>query len=79
MTSGVWMMHRPGHADLLSASELRHRPAGDLLREVLIVRSTGQMGCEILCTEDLNHGPRYGGITVRNPFREGLLARVYGI
>jgi predicted nucleic acid-binding protein len=65
---GSWMIHRPNHADLLIASEL-HRRYAISWWDALIVHSAGQMGCEILWTENLNHDQQYGGVTVRNPFR----------
>jgi predicted nucleic acid-binding protein len=30
--------------------------------------SANQLGCRVLWSEDMNHGQRYGGVTVRNPF-----------
>jgi predicted nucleic acid-binding protein len=65
---GVWTIHRPGHSDLLKASQL-HR--GHLLSswDALVVNSAVELGCPVLWTEDLNHEQRFGSLTVRNPFQ----------
>ena len=37
--------------------------------DALIVAAAESAGAETLFTEDLNHGQRYGNVTVRNPFQ----------
>lgn len=37
----------------------------------LILAAANSGGAEIVYTEDLNHGQRYGSVVVRNPFRSG--------
>lgn len=37
--------------------------------DALIVAVARLSGCDLLCSEDLNHGQDYGGIRVENPFR----------
>lgn len=34
----------------------------------LIVAAALKGGCEVLCSEDLQHGQRFGALEVRNPF-----------
>ncbi len=50
----------------------------DLLRlhtigfwDALVLRAAHRAGCTVLLTEDLQHGARFDGIEVRNPFRAG--------
>jgi len=40
----------------------------------LIVVSAQRSGCEVLYTEDLNDGQRFGPVTVANPFRKEPLS-----
>jgi predicted nucleic acid-binding protein len=35
----------------------------------LIVAAAQQAGCDVLYTEDLQHGQQFGNVTVRDPFR----------
>ena len=65
---GSWIIHRPGHADLLRASRL-HRRYKIGWWDALIVNSAAELGCSVLWSEDLTDGQRYSGITIRNPFR----------
>ena len=37
----------------------------------LILAAAEAAGADVLFTEDLNHGQRYGSVLVRNPFRDG--------
>ncbi|HZF31527.1 MAG TPA: PIN domain-containing protein [Gammaproteobacteria bacterium] len=37
-----------------------------------VVAAAQAQGCSLLLTEDLQHGADLGGVTVRNPFREGI-------
>jgi predicted nucleic acid-binding protein len=64
---GSWNLHRPSHADLLSAAQLQRRHKISWW-DALIVQSALALGCAILWSEDLSHGQRYGALTVRNPF-----------
>jgi len=40
------------------------------LWDALIVSSAAAAGCDVLYTEDLNHGQTIAGVTVVNPFRD---------
>ena len=37
--------------------------------DALIVAAAADAGCQTLCTEDLQHGRKFGAVTVDNPFR----------
>jgi predicted nucleic acid-binding protein len=65
---GVWTVHRPGHSDLLKASQL-HRRHNLSWWDALVVNSAVELGCSVLWSEDLNHEQRVGSLTVRNPFQ----------
>jgi predicted nucleic acid-binding protein len=65
---GVWTIHRPAHADLIKASRLFRRH-GLSWRDAMVVNSAIELGCRVLWTEDLADGRRFGGLTIRNPFR----------
>ena len=38
--------------------------------DALIVAAATEAGCRYLLTEDLQHGRRFGGLTIQNPFLE---------
>jgi predicted nucleic acid-binding protein len=63
----TWTLHRPDHADVIRAIELLRRYKISWW-DALVVNSANELGCAVLWTEHLNHGQRYGGVTVRNPF-----------
>ena len=65
---GGWIIHRPAHADLLKAAQL-HRRYKLAWWDALILTSAIELGCAVLWTEDFSDGQRFGGVTVRNPFR----------
>ena len=64
---GICAFHRPDHADVLQSIELLRRYKISWW-DALVINSANQLDCRVLWTEDLNHGQRYGGVTVRNPF-----------
>jgi predicted nucleic acid-binding protein len=37
--------------------------------DALIVAAAADAGCPVLCTEDLQHGRKFGAVTIENPFR----------
>lgn len=55
-------------ASVIEAVRLEERH-GISFRDALIVAAAVAGGVGVLLSEDLNHGQRYGGVTVRNPFR----------
>jgi len=56
-----------GTDDVLAAIDL-HRLHGLSFWDALIVRSASHAGCRQLFTEDLQHGRRFDGIEIVNPF-----------
>ena len=64
----VWILHRPAHSDLLQAIRLQRRYRISWW-DALVIQSASELGCQVLWTEDLTHGHKYGGVTVKNPFR----------
>jgi predicted nucleic acid-binding protein len=42
--------------------------------DALIVAAALEAGCQILFSEDLQHGQRFGALSVQNPFRRPLAA-----
>ena len=36
--------------------------------DALIVAAALQANCDVLYTEDLQHGQKFGGLSIRNPF-----------
>jgi predicted nucleic acid-binding protein len=64
---GSWTIHRPGHDDVLRACRI-HRQSKVSWWDALIINSAVELGCDVLWSEDLATGHRYGAMTVRNPF-----------
>jgi predicted nucleic acid-binding protein len=64
---GGWIIHRPGHADLLRAARLQRRYKMSWW-DALVVNSSVELGCSVFWSEDLADGQRYGSVMVRNPF-----------
>jgi predicted nucleic acid-binding protein len=52
------------HADALEIARTYHFRFYDCL----IVAAAQRAGCIVLCTEDLQHGQKIGGLKVHNPF-----------
>lgn len=55
-------------ADILAGIDL-HRLHGIGFWDGLIIQAARSAGCRILYTEDLQHGRRFDGLEVVNPFR----------
>jgi predicted nucleic acid-binding protein len=64
---GTWTVHRPAHSDLLSAIRIQRRYKLGWW-DSMIVNSAIESGAKVLWSEDLKHGQKFGGLTVRNPF-----------
>ncbi len=58
---------KPAVVDLLAAIDL-HRLHQLSIWDALIVRAAHASGCRVLYTEDLQHGRRFDGLEVINPF-----------
>jgi predicted nucleic acid-binding protein len=63
----TWMLHRPTHQDILDSIRLQQRDKISFW-DALVVNSAICVGAETLWTEDLNHGQKFGPLTIRNPF-----------
>ena len=62
-----WQLHSPSFEDLLAAISTQRRYRISWW-DALIVNSAIQLECEVLWSEDLSNGQRFGSLTVRNPF-----------
>jgi len=62
-----WVIHRPGHADVLNSARL-HRRHGIAWWDAMILNSAIETGSTVLWSEDFSDGQRYEGVTARNPF-----------
>jgi len=62
-----WTTYAPGSADVLGAIDL-HERFGISFWDAMIVQSAAALGCEVLYSEDLNAGHRYGEVLVVDPF-----------
>lgn len=67
---GRWRVHSPATTDVLAAIDL-HRRESVSFWDAMVIHSAAVLGCSSLRSEDLNHGQRYGGVIVRNPFLPG--------
>lgn len=54
---------------VLAAMSTRQR-FGISYRDAAIVEAARSLGCEVVLSEDLNHGQDYGGMRVQNPFAD---------
>lgn len=63
----LWRVYRPAVDDVLAVIEL-HRGRSVSFWDGLILRSAQAARCAVLWSEDLQHGQRWGGLEVRNPF-----------
>lgn len=64
----AWHVYSPGRGDVLGAIQL-HLRYGISYWDALILRSASRLGCDIVWSEDLNAGQKYGDVTVLNPFK----------
>jgi predicted nucleic acid-binding protein len=64
---------RPLTADTHAVALALARDHGFAFYDALIVAAATEAGCDILYSEDMQHGRVIGGLTIRNPFIEGML------
>lgn len=62
----AWTVHSPSTDDLLDAIRLSQR-YDVAFWDAMILVSAGALGCEVVWSEDLNPGQRYGNVAVENP------------
>lgn len=64
---GAWNVHHVSVGDVIEASAFEEREQVHFW-DALILVAAQRVGAQVLLTEDLQDGRRYGGVTVRNPF-----------
>lgn len=64
-----WHTHVPAADDVLGAIGI-HQRMGISFWDAMMVRSAIEIGCEVVYSENLNHGQSYDGTRVENPFRD---------
>lgn len=64
-----WNCHVSNVADILQAIKIQQRYQVSFW-DAQIICSARKLGCEILWSEDFQHGQVYNGVMVRNPFVE---------
>lgn len=64
---------RPLTADTHAAALALARDHGFAFYDALIVAAAIESGCDVVYSEDMQHGRVIGGLTIRNPFIEGML------
>jgi predicted nucleic acid-binding protein len=62
-----WHVHAPDTRDVLAAIDI-HQQTGASFWDAMILRSAKELGCQLLHSEDLDHGQIYAGVRVSNPF-----------
>jgi predicted nucleic acid-binding protein len=63
-----WPIYTPTAEDVAAAARLSIKQTISIW-DALIVRSALQSGCDVLWSEDLQDGRRFGSLRVQNPFR----------
>lgn len=63
----TWPVHLTAPADIIAASELekRHQLA---FWDALIIIAAQRSGAAVISTEDMQHGRRFGPVTIEDPF-----------
>jgi predicted nucleic acid-binding protein len=66
----LWSEHDavPQTPDLVLRGITLHQDHSLALWDALIVQAAMDAGCELLLTEDMQHGRRFGDLEIRNPF-----------
>jgi predicted nucleic acid-binding protein len=61
---------RPLTADIHTHAVKLARDSTLSFYDALVVAAAADAGCRVLLTEDLQHGRKFGAVTVENPFLE---------
>jgi predicted nucleic acid-binding protein len=61
---------RPLTADIHARAVKLARNSTLSFYDALVIAAAVDAGCRVLLTEDLQHGRKFGGVTVENPFLE---------
>jgi predicted nucleic acid-binding protein len=64
-----WRVFAPAGEDILDAIAIQKQMQIGFW-DAMVVLAARESGCQVLWTEDLNNGQRFGGIRVRNPFAD---------
>jgi predicted nucleic acid-binding protein len=64
----AWRVHSPDAGDVVAAIGI-HESRQLSFWDAMIVRSAQRLRCEVLWTEDLDHGQVIEGVEIRDPFR----------
>lgn len=64
----VWRIHAPTVTDVLAAIDLQSHYQLSFW-DAMILHSAGSLGCNVVWTEDLNHGQTINQTTIRDPFQ----------
>ena len=64
----LWIVHAPTSASVLAAIDLQREHQVSFW-DAMILQSAQDLGAEVLWTEDLNAGQRFGELVVQTPFR----------
>ena len=67
----LWRTFAPEAADVFGAIDLARKHDVSFWG-AMILRSAGQLGCDIVWSEDLNPEQTYGVVRVANPFRPSI-------
>jgi predicted nucleic acid-binding protein len=65
----TWTVHSPTSKNVLNAAQhaIKHQFS---LWDAMILESATSLECQILWSEDLNHGQKFGNLRIQNPFKE---------
>ena len=63
----LWIVHAPTSASVLAAIKLQREHQVSFW-DAMILQSAQDLGAEVLWTEDLNAGQRFGELVVQTPF-----------
>lgn len=68
-TYGLWVRRDAKVEDILRATEITEL-TGFSFWDSLIIASAEATGCEVLYSEDMQHGQQVAGLTILNPFTD---------
>jgi predicted nucleic acid-binding protein len=71
-TYGLWVTRDAKVDDILRATEIMELTSFSFW-DSLIIASAEAAGCEVLYSEDMQHGQQVAGLTICNPFAAGNL------
>ncbi len=67
-----WRIHRPDHSSVMEAIHLQRR-YNLAWFDSMILNSALETGSTVLWTEDFSDGQRFGGLVVRNPYKNSRI------